>query len=94
MAEELTAEETEIYSDLAEQAGVVAQRLLAERGLIYLEDLAPEDARDVLRSAWREAARTRFDGQDLTELLVEIDAMVASLVMTGCPSEGPPVSIH
>ena len=53
MAEELTAEETEIYSDLAEQAGVVARRLLAERGLIYLEDLAPEDARLPVRGAAR-----------------------------------------
>ncbi|HRO32052.1 MAG TPA: hypothetical protein PLQ03_01425 [Brevundimonas sp.] len=94
MAEELTAEETEIYSDLAEQAGVVARRLLAERGLTYLEDLAPEDARDVLRSAWREAARTEFEGHDLTELLAEIDAMVDSLVMTDPSSCGSPVSIH
>ena len=94
MVDELTAEETELYNDLAERAGVVARRLLAERGLIYLEDLAAEDARAILRAAWREAARIRFDGEDITELLTEIDAMVASLVMSFPPSGTPPISIH
>lgn len=94
MVDEFTAEETKLYNDLAEQAGVVARRLLADRGLIYLEDLAPEDARANLRAAWREAARTRFDGEDITELLTEIDAMVASLIMSFPASGTPAVSIH
>ncbi|MET3835799.1 hypothetical protein ABIB58_001140 [Brevundimonas sp. UYEF29] len=94
MAEELTAEEMAIYDDLAEQAGVVARRLLADRGLIYLEDMAPEAARNLLRAAWREAAQKRFDGHDLTELLAEIDAMVASIVMTEPPLPAPGPSIH
>lgn len=93
MTEPLTAEETALYEDLAERAGVVAKRLLAERGLIYLNDLDPEAARDVLRVAWREAAQSRFEGLDVTELHAEIDAMVDSIVMT--PECGASrVSIH
>lgn len=61
---------------------MVAGRLLAERGLIYLEDLDPEAARELLRAAWREAARERFSGLDISELDAEIDAMVDSLVMS------------
>lgn len=60
---------------------MVASRLLAERGLIYLEDLDPEAARELLRAAWREAARERFSGLDNSELDAAIDAMVDSLVM-------------
>lgn len=60
---------------------MVAGRLLAERGLIYLDDLNPEAARELLRAAWREAARERFSGLDISELDAEIDAMVDSLVM-------------
>ena len=53
MAEEFSSEEAEAYADLAERAGVVARRILAERGLVYLDDLDPEAAREVLRTAWR-----------------------------------------
>lgn len=82
MTEELSADETEIYNDLAGRAGAVARRLLAERGLVYLEDLDPEAARDLLREAWREAAAMRFLGLDITDLHAEIDTMVDSLVTT------------
>ncbi|MBB5738628.1 MAG: hypothetical protein KKC29_00020 [Alphaproteobacteria bacterium] len=52
MADEFTAEETALYDELAERAGEVARRILAERGLIYLDDLTPAAARDLLRIAW------------------------------------------
>ena len=87
MAEDLNAEETEIYEDLAERAGVVARRLLADQGLVYLDDLPPEAARELLRIAWREAAQERFQGMNITELHAEIDAMVASLIMAD-PASG------
>ncbi|MBA4806908.1 hypothetical protein [Brevundimonas sp.] len=92
MADEITAEETALYEDLAERAGEVARRLLAERGLIYLDDLDPEAARDLLGIAWREAAQTRFEGLDVSELHAEIDAMIQTLVMT--PQGGPFTSIQ
>ncbi len=62
-------------------AGVIAKRLLAERGLIYLEDLDPDTSREVLRAAWQQAARERFPQMDIEELVVEIDAMIDSLIM-------------
>ncbi len=93
MADALNAEETALYDDLVKRAGEVARRLLTERGLIYLDDLAPETARELLRTAWREAAQTRFEGLDIRELHAEIDIMVDSLVMD--PEKGVgPVSIH
>jgi hypothetical protein len=92
VADEITAEETALYEDLAERAGEVARRLLAERGLIYLDDLDPEAARDLLRIAWREAAQTRFEGLDISELHAEIDAMIESLVIT--PQGETLTSIH
>ena len=67
-------------ADLMERAGVVAKRLLAERGLIYLNDLNPDDCNEVLKQAWREAARDRFPDADLTELFAEIDEMIESLI--------------
>lgn len=81
LTENLSDEEAKIYQDLAGRAGVVAARLLAERGLIYLEDLKPEAARELLRAAWREAARERFSGLDISELDAEIDAVVDSLIL-------------
>lgn len=60
MAEEFSSEEAEVYADLAERAGVVARRILAERGLVYLDDLDPEAAREVLRTAWRCAAEDPY----------------------------------
>lgn len=92
MAEELSDEEAALYDELAEEAGVVATRLLAERGLIYLEDLAPEEAREVLRTAWLEATEARFAGQDLEELRGEIHAMIDSLVID--LSRPPGVAVH
>ncbi|WP_404417794.1 hypothetical protein [Brevundimonas vesicularis] len=94
MAEDVTDEETEIYEDLARRAGIVARRLLAERGLAYLDDLDAEEARDLLRLAWREAAETRFDGLDLNKLHAEIDAMVASLDMTDLAPGATKPSFH
>nr|WP_314433940.1 hypothetical protein [uncultured Brevundimonas sp.] len=75
-------DEDEVGADLARRAGIVATRLLADRGLIYLEDLAPEDARELLRAAWREAAVDRFGAADSADLLAEVDVMIDSLVMT------------
>ncbi|MDA1322533.1 MAG: hypothetical protein ACT6R7_07480 [Brevundimonas aurantiaca] len=49
--------------------------------MIYLEDLKPEAARELLRAAWREAARERFSGLDISELDAEIDAVVDSLIL-------------
>lgn len=94
VADEFTAEETALYDELAERAGEVARRILAERGLIYLDDLAPEAARDLLRIAWREAAQARFEGQDVSELHAEIDLMVDSLVMSSESGAPAPASIH
>ncbi len=94
MAEELSAEETEIYEDLAQRAGVIAQRLLSEGNLAYLDDLPPEAARELLRSAWRIAAEERFRDLDISELYVEIDAMVDSIVMTGASPSATPLSVH
>lgn len=94
MAEEFTAEETALYDDLAERAGEVARRILAERGLIYLDDLNPGAARDLLRIAWREAAQSRFEGQDVSELHVEIDIMIDSLIMSPESGPGAGLSIH
>ena len=74
-------DEAAIYSDLAERAGVIAKRKLAERGLIYLEDLDSDTSREVLRAAWQQAARERFPDMDIGELVVEIDAMIDSLIM-------------
>ena len=71
---------------------MVAGRLLAEGGLIYLEDLDPEAARELLRAAWREAARERFAGLDISGLDAEIDAMVDSLVMVTSAPDG--VRLH
>lgn len=71
---------------------MVARRLLAERGLIYLDDLDPQAARELLRAAWREAARERFAGLDISELDAEIDAMVDSLVMVTPAPDG--VRLH
>lgn len=93
MADALSAEETALYDDLAKRAGDVARRLLTERGLIYLEDLAPEAARELLRTARREAAQTRFEGLDIREHHAEIDIMVDSLVMDPKQSVSP-ISIH
>lgn len=76
-------------SDLAERAGLVAKRLLAERGLIYLEDLNPNDCRTLLRSAWREAAAQLFTGADLSLVEAEIDIMIDSLDMTPPPPPMP-----
>lgn len=72
--------------DISARAGVVAQRLLAERGLYYLEDLAPDDARELLRAAWREAAEQMFEGPDLDVVHAEINITIDSLDM----SEPPP----
>jgi len=71
--------------DIAIRAGVVAQRLLAELGLHYLEDLAPDSARELLRAAWREAAGQMFQGPDLDVVHAEIDIMIDSLDMTEPP---------
>ncbi len=91
MAEDFSSDEAEVYADLAERAGVVARRILAEEGLIYLEDLDPDAAREVLRAAWREAAEDRFPGEDLAELHEEIDAMVESLILTPARPDGAPL---
>lgn len=71
--------------DIAIRAGVVAKRLLAELGLHYLEDLAPDSARELLRAAWREAAGQMFQGPDLEVVHAEIDIMIDSLDMTEPP---------
>jgi len=76
-------------SDLAMRAGLVAKRLLAERGLIYLEDLNPDDCRTLLRAAWREAAAQLFSGADLDLVEAEIDIMIDSLDMTPAPPPMP-----
>ncbi len=79
-----------IYNDLATRAGVVARRLLAERAVASLDDLDPAGAREVLRTAWREAAQDRFPGLDVTELHAEIDAMVDSRFMIPAASDPKP----
>ena len=71
---------------------MVAGRLLAEGRLIYLEDLDPEAARELLRAASREAGRERFAGLDISGLDAEIDAMVDSLVMVTSAPDG--VRLH
>ncbi len=73
---------------------MVAQRLLAERGLHYLEDLTPDDARALLRAAWREAAEQMFQGPDLDLVRAEIDIMIDSLDMTEPPPPMPRSEMH
>jgi hypothetical protein len=77
----LAGEETP-SADITTRAGVVAQRMLVERGLHFLEDLSPDDARELLRAAWREAAAQMFRGPDLDVVRKEIDIMIDSLDMT------------
>lgn len=76
-------------SDLAVRAGQVAKRLLAEQGLVYLDDLNPDDCRTLLRAAWREAATQLFSGADLDLVEAEIDIMIDSLDMTPSPPPMP-----
>lgn len=73
---------------------MVAQRMLGERGLHYLEDLAPDDARELLRAAWREAAEQMFQGSDLNLVLGEVDIMIDSLDMTEPPPPMPRSEMH
>ena len=73
---------------------MVAQRLLAERGLHYLEDLPPDEARVLLRAAWREAAEQMFQGPDLDLVRAEIDIMIDSLDMTEPPPPMPRSEMH
>lgn len=80
--------------DIAARAGLVAQRLLAERGLLYLEDLTPDDARELLRTAWREAAEQMFEGPDLSLVYAEIDIMIDSLDMTEPPPPMDRTQMH
>lgn len=70
-----------IFTELAERAGVVARRILSERGVQFLDDLAPDLSREVLRTAWHEAAASRFPDVDVRELYDAIDEMVNSLIM-------------
>jgi len=81
MSDESNAEEEEILDDLAERAGRIATRLLAERNIAYLDDLSTESARELLREAWRAAATERFAGMAIAELHQEIDLMIDSLMM-------------
>ena len=81
-------------NDISSRAGLVAQRLLAERGLVYLEDLTADDARELLRSAWREAAEQMFEGPDLSLVHAEIDIMIDSLDMTEPPPPMDRTQMH
>ncbi|MBD3833551.1 MAG: hypothetical protein IE910_09425 [Brevundimonas sp.] len=80
--------------DIAARAGVVAQRLLTERGLFYLDDLGADEARELLRAAWREAAEQMFQGPDLDLVRAEIDIMIDSLDMTEPPPPMPRSEMH
>lgn len=81
MSDQPSPEEDAILTDLAHRAGRIATRLLETRHVAYLDDLAPQDTRDVLRAAWHAAAAERFAGEDIAELHQEIDAMIDSMVM-------------
>lgn len=81
-------------NDLAKRAGVVATRMLADRGLIYIEDLDATSSRELLRAAWHEAARDMFAGKDVPELHAEIDSMIDSLNLDPPTSAPLGVPIH
>lgn len=80
--------------DIAARAGVVAQRLLAELGLRYVEDLPPDSARELLRAAWHEAAGQMFQGRDLGVVQAEIDIMIDSLDMGDTPPHRHRSKLH
>lgn len=87
---ELTPEEIDIFHLLAEQAGQVATRLLAERGIDTLQQVTPEAGRRVLRQAWLEVAEVWFAGsgvENLEQVIPEfVEAMIGCCSTVGTPA--------
>jgi len=86
---ELTPEEVDVFHLLAEHAGQVAHRLLAERGIEHLEQVTAEAGRRVLLQAWQEVAEAYFahmDGVDLRSAIPEfVEAMIGCCSTVGTP---------
>ncbi len=87
---ELTPEEVDVFHMLAEHAGQVAHRLLAERGIEHLEQVTAEAGRRVLMQAWQEVAEAYFantDGMDLKSAIPEfVEAMIGCCSTVGTPA--------
>ena len=81
MDDELSLEEEAIYSELAQRAGSILQRRLTDDGVAFLDDLPSEQAREVMRSAWREAAAERFGASNVVALFTAIEEMIDSMTM-------------
>jgi len=88
---ELTPEEVDVFHLLAEHAGQVAHRLLAERGIEHLEQVTAEAGRRVLLQAWQEVAEAYFasaDGVDLQSAIPEfVEAMIGCCSTVGTPGQ-------
>lgn len=86
---ELSPEEIDVFHLLAEHAGQVAHRLLAERGIEHLEQMTAEAGRRVLRQAWQEVAEAYFtdiEGLDLQSAIPEfVEAMIGCCSTVGTP---------
>jgi hypothetical protein len=86
---ELTPDEIDVFHRLAEHAGQVATRLLAERGIEHLEQVTAEAGRRVLRQAWLEVAGTWFAEHETIDLQSAIPEFVEAMIGC-CSSVGSP----
>ncbi|QBX38450.1 hypothetical protein E4M02_08780 [Brevundimonas sp. S30B] len=73
-------EEIAVYRRLTRDAGVVFKRLVILQGVREVADLEAATARTLFRQAWRTAAAEYFDGQDISDLNVEIDRVIDHLI--------------
>jgi len=81
---ELTPDEIDIFHLLAEHAGQVAYRLLAERGASHLNDFTADAGRRILRQAWQEVAELYFASENAVDLQSAIPEFVEAMI--GCCS--------
>ena len=81
---------------MAEGAQVIGRALAAGHRprSILVEGKRADEARELLRAAWREAAEQMFQGPDLDLVRAEIDIMIDSLDMTEPPPPMPRSEMH
>jgi acyl-CoA synthetase (AMP-forming)/AMP-acid ligase II len=88
---ELTPDEIDVFNLLAEHAGQVASRLLAERGIERFEQVTAEAGRRVLHQAWQEVAESYFADKDAVNLQAAIpefvEAMIGCCATVGTPGQ-------
>lgn len=80
MSNAFSKEEIAVYRRLSLDAGVVFKRLVILQGVREVADLEPGIARTLFRQAWRAAVADYFDGQDISDLNVEIDRVIDHLI--------------